>query len=305
MICSNDKKFFVLDFIKTGEGYQPVGAPLQLSESSHIMKMIFAEEGISVPPSSPLSEVIFFEDSVLMQAIARILAFAKKSYAYVKSYNDKKYKGYHAVIVSEDHNRTCNSGTTPQLLTSTHSLMGSQSLMLQNTFSPQAPMQTFPNEPSNDHIKDLSDACEQYNAEMFAELLGPNFLQDTFQLPSFNPPWPSIANKDNTDTSTAAKPIPTIEGLHESATPYAGNLDVSTLSPDALTMEVTGLDPTNNQVFPSDSALKSSFKPENTEVTVTLRDVLLRTPEHSPEKTAVGALTPRSRDGYATRNDPA
>ncbi|PIG84347.1 hypothetical protein AARAC_010683 [Aspergillus arachidicola] len=92
MTCSYAGKFFLLDFAKTSGGYEPIGFPLQLSEASHIIKM--ALTGESRPPSSfPLAdEIVFFEDSMLMQTIANIISYATKSYAYVKSYNDTKHK---------------------------------------------------------------------------------------------------------------------------------------------------------------------------------------------------------------------
>ncbi|KAF5859327.1 hypothetical protein ETB97_002989 [Aspergillus alliaceus] len=323
MASLSDRKFFVLDFMKTNDGYEPTGFPLQLSEASHIIKMIFAEEGISVPQSSPFSEVVFFEDSVLMQTIACIMQFATKNYAYVKSYNDKTYQGYHTVLVSADNHHSCNIGTVPPFLPSTCSPMGPQALFVHDACNPQGTMLMHLDETSDDYIKDLSDACERYS--LHTSLLNMDILsrqrsnsdlfnQDLQPAPLTASSYPNqLAYKDNPDNPTTIRPIPTIEGLHDPEFPYTTDiLSVRTLSTDDLNTEMAGFKPTHNRIYSSIlesnehlHSRTSGVKPENDNVTVTLRDVMLHTPKNTSYPNGFGLLTPRSGDNYVSCSEGA
>ncbi|KAB8255109.1 hypothetical protein BDV32DRAFT_142312 [Aspergillus pseudonomiae] len=239
--CRYAGKFFLIDFAKTSGGYEPIGFPLQLSEASHILKMVLTGEG-RPSSSSPLSdEVIFFEDSVLMQTIASIISFATKSYAYVKSYNDTKHKGYHAIVVATDGPHICANPIQP--------------LCVHN---PQGPVLTYSEDPSNEYLKDLTEACERYNVHIL--LLSTNIFDgQAFDSSFFDQPVSMLALpcKENTNNQTAKTPMPSIG---PSASPF--------ITPASFSA------PQNNQ---------ATVKPENNEITVTLRDILLHTPGQSPK----------------------
>ncbi|KAK6816057.1 hypothetical protein RU639_009245 [Aspergillus parasiticus] len=254
MTCSYAGKFFLLDFAKTSGGYEPIGFPLQLSEASHIIKM--ALTGESRPSSSfPLAdEIVFFEDSVLMQTIANIISYATKSYAYVKSYNDTKHKGYHAIVVATDGPHICANNIVPQLLTSANPI---QTLCAHNS---KGPVLTYSEDPSNKYLKDLTAACERYNVHIL--LLSTNlFDNQAFDTSFFDQPVSmlTLPCKESTNNQSPKRPIPSV-------------------GPSM---------PQNNQDL---------IKPENNEMTVTLRDVLLHTPVQSPKDND----SPYSRDKYAT-----
>ncbi|GAB1205503.1 hypothetical protein APSETT445_004179 [Aspergillus pseudonomiae] len=264
MTCRYAGKFFLIDFAKTSGGYEPIGFPLQLSEASHILKMVLTGEG-RPSSSSPLSdEVIFFEDSVLMQTIASIISFATKSYAYVKSYNDTKHKGYHAIVVATDGPHICANPIQP--------------LCVHN---PQGPVLTYSEDPSNEYLKDLTEACERYNVHIL--LLSTNIFDgQAFDSSFFDQPASMLALpcKENTNNQTAKTPMPSIG---PSASPSeTGN--VRPLSPDDSGTDVPGF---NSFITPASFSApqnnQATVKPENNEITVTLRDILLHTPGQSPK----------------------
>ncbi|KOC09788.1 hypothetical protein AFLA70_100g002181 [Aspergillus flavus AF70] len=257
MTCSYAEKYFLLDFAKTSGGYEPIGFPLQLSEASHIIKMALAGES-RPSSSSPLAdEIVFFEDSVLMQTIANIISYATRSYAYVKSYNDTKHKGYHAIVVATDGPHICANNIVPQLLTSANPI---QTLCAHN---PKGPVLIYSEDPSNEYLKDLTTACERYNVHIL--LLSTNiFDNQAFDTSFFDQPASmlTLPCKESTNSQSAKRPIPSV-------------------GPSM---------PQNNQDL---------IKPENNEMTVTLRDVLLHTPVQSPKDNG----SPHSRDKYATDTD--
>ncbi|KAE8133155.1 hypothetical protein BDV38DRAFT_287016 [Aspergillus pseudotamarii] len=277
MTCPYTGKFFLLDFAKTSSGYEPIGFPLQLSEASHILKIVLTGENRPSSSSRISDEVVFFEDSLLMQTIANIISYATKSYAYVKSYNDTKHKGYHAIVVATDGPHIC---ANPIRTLCVHNLHGLVSICSED--------------PSNEYLKDLTEACERYNVHIL--LLYTNIFDgQAFDSSFFDQPASMLAlpGQENTNNHTSKGPKPSVG---PSAPRYETG-DVKTLSPDDSGTEVSGFSSFINPAsFSAPQDAQDLIKPENNEMTVTLRDVLLQTPVRSPKDNG----SPHSRDENAT-----
>ncbi|KAE8360011.1 hypothetical protein BDV27DRAFT_162075 [Aspergillus caelatus] len=277
--CPCAGKFFLLDFAKTSSGYEPIGFPLQLSEASHILKMVLTGENRPSPSSSSRisDEVVFFEDSVLMQTIANIISYATKSYAYVKSYNDTKHKGYHAIVVATDGPHICANPIRTLCVHNPHGLVSICS-----------------GDPSNEYLKDLTEACERYNVHIL--LLNTNIFDGQAFDSSFSDQPASmlaLPGKENTNYHTTKRSNPSVGP----SAPRYETENVKTFSPGNSGTEVPGFSSfINPESFSAPQDNQDIIKSENNEMTVTLRDVLLHTPVQSPKDNG----SPHSRNEYAT-----